>query len=394
MRALLCLFSLLLFTALTADAQSQDTPVFKLDTPNPTADKPQSKLWFMDGQWWALLPKQNGPSLWQRTAKGWIEDSSIHQKLSGNPSRVDVWSTGNQVMAVGVGTNYLVVYKLLRQGNSWQVDIVARLETPKDLKGNIESATIVRDGSGYWWVASDFGDRLLVWSSSDGKNWEAAMELANGLHQDDISTLAIVPGGIGVIWSDQNQDAVKFRFHGDRERNWSEVSLIEQGNHTADDHLRASTGDDGILWVATKNSVDSVRKPQLVLRVRGINGKWKNYPFADLDVVKKPSRPAVFTVDGKRTVLLGYTIYDGVDTNLGEIKFGIVDTSKKSVLSELKTVILPKSNSAKNTFRINDITGPKGSFPKDGPWIILASDQFGNIYEADLRSILGNDNKK
>ena len=48
------------------------SPAFQVDYPAPTADKPQSKLWFMDGCWWALLPRATGPSLWQRTETGWL----------------------------------------------------------------------------------------------------------------------------------------------------------------------------------------------------------------------------------------------------------------------------------------------------------------------------------
>ncbi|MES2457512.1 MAG: hypothetical protein V4594_18290 [Bacteroidota bacterium] len=369
------------------------TPVFKVDVPNPTMDKPQSKLWYMDGQWWALLPKSSGPSLWQRTAKGWTEDANVTKALSGNPGRVDVCVSGHQVMAVGTGTKYLMVYQLTMDHKSWQAEVTGRLLAPNGATGQIETATIVCDGSGVWWVAADFGEKVYVWSSADGRKWKAAVELGDKLNSDDISTLAKLPQGIGLIWSDQNQDAVKFRFHSDQKNNpggeWTAEEMIDQGNRTADDHLHAALGQDGTLWLATKNSVDQIGKPQLVLRVRKADGKWKNYPFADLDSVKGPSRPVVFTIEGSGRVLVGYTEYNAVNTNLGNIKFALADTAKKGLLSELKTVVLPKLDMPKNTFRVNDITGPKSSFPGNGPWIILSSDQLGNIYEVDLRKLFG-----
>ncbi|TDQ08654.1 hypothetical protein [Pedobacter metabolipauper] len=361
-------------------------PVIKVDVAGATADKPQSKLWFMDGSWWALLPKSSGPSLWQRTSKGWIEDPLVSKHLTGYPGRVDVWANDHEVMAVGVASNYLSVYQLKKDKKSWQVKVMGKLSAPKSADNDIETATIVQDKTGCWWVAADVGDQVYVWKSVDGNHWNEAVELGNGINKDDISTLTILPGGIGLIWTDQNQDAVKFRFHEDNRTDWNAVEIIEQGNHTADDHLRSSVSPDGTLWLATKNSVDEIGKPQLVLRVRHIDGKWKNYPFANLDSIKKPSRPAVLTTPDTDVVFIGYTEYNAKDSNLGVIKFARVNLNNKNVIMDIKTVIKPEINAEKNTLRINDITSSKDKFPKNGPWIILASDQLGNIYEADLRA--------
>ena len=69
------LAALLLGAALYA---AEDRPVLQVDTPYPTADKPQSKTWFAGGAWWALLPRKSGPSLWQRTGNGWKEIGRAH----------------------------------------------------------------------------------------------------------------------------------------------------------------------------------------------------------------------------------------------------------------------------------------------------------------------------
>lgn len=41
-----------------------------------------------------------------------------------------------------------------------------------------------------------------------------------------------------------------------------------------------------------------------------------------------------------------------------------------------------------------NVTGPKFPFPANGPWIILASDSEGRVYEADLRNFLKIQDKK
>jgi hypothetical protein len=361
-------------------------PVFRVDSPYPTADKPQSKLWFMDGCWWALLPRASGPSLWQRTENGWKEHPEINKVLTGVPGRADVWANDKEIMAVGVGTNSLTVFRLEKQGNKWTGAVLAGL-TPVT-KDEIETATIVQDRSGHWWVAADAGDKICVWGSADGRQWTKAYDLAGGINKDDISTLAVLPEGIGVIWSDQNADAVKMRTHKDGRpaESWSEIIVIDQGNKTADDHLHAALSPDGTLWLATKNSVDKIGKPQLILRVRSPKGEWRNFPYAILDAVKLPSRPVVIATGDPAVVLSGYTIYNHKNPNLGEIVFGQIDTTRTDILKNTKSVIVPDTTGWGSTIRINDITGPKKPFPRNAPWIILASDEDGQIYEADLKT--------
>ena len=48
------------------------------------------------------------------------------------------------------------------------------------------------------------------------------------------------------------------------------------------------------------------------------------------------------------------------------------------------TVIAPDTSVK---VKVNNITGPKQMFPDDGPWIILASDEKGNVYESDLKPL-------
>ncbi len=80
-------------------------------------------------------------------------------------------------------------------------------------------------------------------------------------------------------------------------------------------------------------------------------------------------------------------VYDYKNLKKSRIVFGMIDTTSAKVLTNKQTVIKPDTSIVK--VRINDITGPKHAFPSDGPWIILASDSKGNIYEANLRRFFG-----
>jgi hypothetical protein len=365
--------------------------VFQVDYPYPTSDKPQSKLWFTDNCWWAILPSTSGPSLWQRTEEGWKEHKEINFNLQEVPGRVDVWADNDTVTAVGVGTDFLVVFRLVKsmynskaQWNTQRLSILY----PPEKKDVIETATIARDNVGRWWVAANSGENVCVWTAQEtGENWEGPFILAESVGKDDICTIAVIPGGVAVMWSDQLEDAVKMRMHenGQPPEDWEQTIIIEAGNNTADDHLNTALSSDGSLWLTTKNSLDLIDEPQFVLRVRSLMGIWKNYPYYNLDSVLHPSRPIIITVENNNSLILsGHTIYNRSNPYLGVIEFGKIDTTKKSILSEVTTVITPDTIDWEGNNRINDVTGPKQPFPNNAPWIVLASDREGRVYEADL----------
>jgi hypothetical protein len=370
---------------------ASDRPVIKVDQPYPTADKPQSKLWYMYDSWWAILPMSSGPSLWRRTEKGWKEYPEVTAKLRSVPGRVDVWADDRQVTAVGVGTHSLTVFRLIPKKKSskieWETQVLAELVPPSsDIP--IETATIARDDKGFWWVTATADRKVCVWSSSSAlKNWSPPVVLANGIEKDDICVITPLPDGVGVIWSDQAGDAVMMRKHisGNPAGKWEDPEVIDKGNKTADDHLHTSMASNGTLWVATKNSVDQTGKPQLVLRVRSVAGHWRNIPYACLDSVLKPSRPVVIATEDPSIILAGHTIYNAKNSFRGEIVFGQVDTMQNRLLNHLTTIIVPDTVGWMKNNRINDITGSRKPLPMNIPWIVLASDGGGRVYEADLR---------
>lgn len=365
-------------------------PVFQVDYPNPTADKPQSKLWYMDKSWWTILPKANGPSLWQRTDNGWIEHKEINTKLNGVPGRADVYADNHTITAVGVAPQQLVVFRIKQEKNrmdeKWNVEKLASFSFTKD--ESVETATITSDKNGCFWVSAICGDKVCVWSCDNGnKHWNGPFVLCEGIYKDDICTVTAIPEGIGVIWSDQINEAVKIRVHqnGQPFDNWRKETIIEQGNKTADDHLNTAISKDGTLWLTTKNSLDTFGKPQFVLRVRTPDGKWRNYPYCNLQQVEQPSRPVILTVEGDPSLILnGYTIYNYQNKYLGKILFGKMDTTKENIIQQVTPVIIPDTTNWTGKNLINNITACKSPLPKNVPWIILASDNKGHVYEADL----------
>lgn len=395
------LLSLCLLVALGAPLGAS-LPVFQLDRPHPTADKPQSKLWYVDATWWALLPGSRSPTLWQRGPSGWEEHPSLRDELDGLPGRADVWWDREGVTAACVEDATIAVLRLRSVGQpvtAWKPEVLARWTVPDT--GALETVTIARDSTGRWWIAAPVDasvpagskppfhgpDRdVLVWTSVDARTWQRLDPLARRVGGDDICTVTATADGIGVAWSDQNRDQVGFARHrsGADPATWEPTETIAAGNRTSDDHLHATLTADGTVWLATKNSVDLRGEPQLVLRVRPPSGHWQNLPYAPRREGAEPSRPVIVATPDSDLLLLGHTVYDRVDPSRGHIEFAPVNRSGPQEPTAFTRVLIPDAGLDS---RINDLTTPKQPFPTDGPWIVLASDAQGRVFEADLRPV-------
>jgi hypothetical protein len=362
-----------------------------LHNSNPTSDKPQSKLWFMDSHWWALLNSSSGPTLWQRTDNGWKEHREVSNSLKGIPGQADVWYENRTATAVTVSDSSLYIIRLKPEDSSdahWHAKVLDRLNIPQK-KPKIETATIAKDADGNWWVAADIRKAIYVWDSKDATHWGNAMLMGRHISADDISSIAALKHSVIVIWSNQTRDySVDSREHinGHPIDDWSAIDTIASGNQTADDHINTALSANGTLWVTTKNSADKVNYPQLVLRVRTADGSWRNYPYFKRGQYLIPSRPIINTTPDRNLILSCYTIYDHTNRHKDRIGCGMIDTSSARILKKRSIIIAPDSS---RKVQVNNVTGPKATFPPHAPWIVLASDNKGNVYEADLRSFFG-----
>src|SRR5262249_33835147 len=86
--------------------------VIQLDAPNPTRDKPHSKLWLPQATGWAWRPTGQGRGVWGRTALGWQPQQHLQAALAGLPGRADVWAQHDRVRAVLVEGARLAVVEL------------------------------------------------------------------------------------------------------------------------------------------------------------------------------------------------------------------------------------------------------------------------------------------
>jgi len=350
------IFAMWLFWAIGAE------PVMKVDVASPTADKPQSKIWFARGSWWAWLPVKGGSSVWRRGTAGWSRETGLDAALRGLPGQADVWADEKTACAVLVEKRRLAVACLEGAGTGYRMG-GKPVEIGMTGTGHLETATITRDAKGEWWMAYGWGREMFVRRSGDG--WATAVKVSETLASaDDICAVVAVSGGVGVIWSDQAADVVWFRWHG---KEWGRVEAIESGGKTADDHIRAAVGTDGRLHVVMKNSRDAVGEPQLVMRVRDAAGRWTSRHFAPRTMEFEPSRPMVLLSGKPEREFVLYSRY----ARTGTAPRGSQIVSGEAVLLEAARPL-------------NDVTGTKALLPPGRLWIVLASDKDGNVYEGKL----------
>lgn len=376
-----------------AAAQQIDRPVFQVDRANPTADKPQSKLWFARGTWWTWLPNRVGSSLWRRTTSGWRREVALDDALHNLSGRADVLPDGDTVHAVlvnGLRLTFVTLHYVERIDTYRLADEPALLDVGDGEENDaIETATMARDGHGRFWIAYPWKRRMWVRATTnvDRTEWTAPFAVSDETDQDDLCAIVALPGAVGLAWSNQLDDTMNFRRHRDGAdaTHWEPIEEIERGDSNADDHISAVVDAQGVLLLATKNSVDRVGEPQLVLRIRNRPDGWQNLPYAPRTSTGQPSRPLILVGETPPCLLLLHTLYGPKGLpQAGEQRNTIVWQAIPLGKIEARSLAISFQPLIDPGTAVNNTTGCKAKLPKGHPWIVLSSDDQGNVYEGHL----------
>ncbi|MGY2078176.1 PKD domain-containing protein, partial [Blastococcus sp. SYSU DS0828] len=274
--------------------QMYQGPPFADAGPAPTEDKPQSKLWFNDGAWWALM----------RTSGNGADgnpDVTIHRLLPDHTWQntgtvVDgraastgdaLWQGGTLFVASRVTSGTIQAARLSYDAGTQTYAMDAGF--PKSVAtGSVESVTITRDSLGRLWVTYTDDDQVWVaHSTTDDTTWTAPFPVPvsdNDISSDDISAIVAFSGRIGVMWSDQGSQVMRFAVHQDSSPDasgWTMETALS-GTRSADDHvnLKALVEDDqGRVYAAIKtsrgdSSSDSSSDPSIRVLSRSSSGTW------------------------------------------------------------------------------------------------------------------------
>lgn len=257
----------------------------------PTADKPQSKLWWNDGSWWAdMWATGTGWSIHRldRATKTWVNTGLVNDTRA-NTLADTLWDgshlyiASHVVTVSGDGTpkpslsgQPAKLYRYSYAGGKYTLDA----GFPTTINNNSsESMTIDKDSTGAVWATwtqvagnstSGYTNTVYVNNSAPGgTSWATPFVLPvtdPTPAPDDISVVvAYGKNKIGVMWSDQNAGAVWWATRTDgtsptASSSWKVQSAV-QGKGQADDHLNIRTllaDPAGRVYAAVKTSLNDM----------------------------------------------------------------------------------------------------------------------------------------
>jgi predicted phage tail protein len=276
-------------------------------TSAPTGEKPESKLWFNDGQWWGTLFNSAskhfeiyrlnwGTQQWSTTGVRVDSRTKVRQDvlwdgihlyvLSGG---IVAWNTDAR-QSVDAGKLYSFSYK----NGGYVADSGFPVTVIPD--GGAEAMVLNQEaGTGRLWVTYTANLGVFVaHSTTSPKAWVAPYIIpvahTADLTNDDISSVVPFNGKIGVMWGNQTTgiDAYFFAVHangaGDAAGDWAvETAMANPGQQLADDHINLKSLENdpaGGVFASVKTSLNAANDPLEVLLVRKADGTWTRHTFS------------------------------------------------------------------------------------------------------------------
>jgi hypothetical protein len=270
---------------------------------SPTGSKPQSKLWWNDGFWWASMWATASGSYHifrlELATQTWVDTGTEIDARPG--TRADaLWDGTHLYLASHVFAtcgcsapqfgrpSRLYRYSYDAVGDRYLLDEgfpVAINDTRS------ETLVIDKDSTGALWATWAQDNRVYVARTlGDDRIWSPPFVLpaseAENLDTDDISTLgAFGRDSIGVMWSNQSRSAMYFAVHldGDPPTVWRTPEVALAGNEYADDHLNLDTDSGGRVLAVMKTSRGDLSTPDpadvqmMVLTRDRASGTWESY---------------------------------------------------------------------------------------------------------------------
>ncbi len=258
----------------------------------PTAEKPEHKLWWHDGSWWGVLWSTSAnkyrihqfnlaSQCWTNVGPDVDDRSQTLSDALWDGTKLYIAShVMESTSATGNGRLYRYSY------NSTSDTYTLDAGFPVDVNGEkSETLTIAKDTAGKLWVTWASNTTIMVnRSTTDDLTWGTAFQVpvqGSNVNSDDISAIVAFGNRIGVLWSNQTDEKMYFATHvdGDPDMTWQarETSLEVSSKPVADDHIniKMTSDDGGNVYVATKSSSEVSSETLIYLLKRnGSSGVW------------------------------------------------------------------------------------------------------------------------
>ena len=267
-----------------------------IDNSAPTGSKPESRLWWNDGSWWGVLfdTPNNEYRIFRldTETQDWVDTGVA---VDGrNQSRGDtLWDGTHLYVASHIFVNSSGPAGPGQEARLYRFSYASATDTysldsgfPVEISDSKSEALVLeRDSSGKLWATWARGSQVWVNRTvGDDLTWGEPFVLpfpeASDLYFDDLSSMISFGGNrVGVMWSDQIDDAFYFAEHvdGAPDSEWT-ISTALQGPDLADDHVNLKTDSAGRVYAAVKTSQTTSGSPYIYLLVRdAATGAWANH---------------------------------------------------------------------------------------------------------------------
>jgi hypothetical protein len=272
----------------------------------PTGSKPESKLWWNDGSWWA--------SMWAGSGNGFHIFGFTLATQSWTDTGVQLDDrTGTRADALWDGTHLYVashvfstcgcstssfgspsrLYRYSYNGSTKRYTLDPGF--PVQINNTrTETLVIDKDSTGTLWASWAQDSKVMVSHTVnlDDHVWSTPVVVpttgASNLSSDDISSLVAFAGNkIGIMWSNQNDSAMYFAYHvdGASDSSWTTSAAVNSPKY-ADDHINIKSlqsDGSGRVFAVTKTSRNDLSPanpddPLVLLFVFSTSTGWSSSP--------------------------------------------------------------------------------------------------------------------
>src|SRR5215218_38794 len=289
---------------------------------SPTGSKPESKLWFNDGRWWASMfdPTSDAHHIfWLDRSTGTWTDTGTAIDARAN-TRADVlWdaAAGKLYVASHVFTTLGAAAASESPGRLWRFSYAPATKSysldpdfPVDVNSAAtETLVIDKDSTGVLWATWTQDSRVFVnHTTTNDATWgtpfvvPTADPATTTLDADDISSLVRFGNQIGVMWSNQADGRFYFATHAagadDSVGSWSATAVPTGAS--SDDHVSLRADGDGQVYAAVKTGENVRGRPLIQLLVRAPGGTWTSYAFG---LVRESHTRPIVLIDEQHEVV-------------------------------------------------------------------------------------------
>lgn len=351
----------------------------------PTGQKPQSKLFYNDGSWWGVLFSIPDDAFnvykLNSVTQEWSDTGVIVEPRDS--AQFDVLFVGNKLYVASGNISPTATAPTVLRRFSYSSSSGFSLDQgfPATIvDGGMEAGVIDMDSTGTLWFTYTRSNTVYV-TRSDGNDstWIAPFVVptdgATGLFDEDESALVSYDGKIGLMWSNQTEDAMYFASHndGDPDTAWLLNPAVQLPEY-ADDHMNLKSiqaTNDGRVFAATKTSLNNGNAPLILLLELKQNGTWSRHNV--WSVGDDVTRPMVLLDEENGKVFMFAT---GPCCSGGKVYMKESPLNNVSFPNGLGTVFLESSLDPK----INNITSTKQPLNSTTGLVAIAGDDSTRTY--------------